>query len=358
MNLPKIRDDLSLLEGYHSPQVDVEIRLNTNESPIPPPIKLAEDLGQELLKVNWNRYPDRMASQLHRDIAKFHNVDSSMVLAANGSNEVLQSLLLTYGGFGRKASVFEPTYALHSHISALTGTEVIIGECSKDFTIEESTVNAVLQQGPDVLFLCSPNNPTGVVAEREFVESVIERCSSLGTLVIIDEAYGEFSDWSAVDLIREGSHIAVTKTFSKTWSMAGIRLGYVVAPSEIIENVRNVVLPYHLDSMKQIAGSLALQYIDDMHSRIDLLIEERERMARKLSDLPVRQWPSGANFILFRPSDEAKISGESLWEALLERSILVRNCSSWPRLEGCLRVTIGTTEENNSFLEHLEAILV
>lgn len=357
MGLPEIRDDLSRLEGYHSPQVDVDIRLNTNESPMPPPKEWMEDLSRELLKVGWNRYPDRMATQLHRDIADFHNVDPDMVLAANGSNEILQSLLLAYGGFGRKASVFEPTYALHSHISTLTGTEVIVGECNEDFGIGEETVDSVLMQEPDVLFLCSPNNPTGVVSTREFVKSIINKFSEIGTLVVIDEAYGEFSDWTAIDLIREGAHIAVTKTFSKTWSMAGVRLGYVVAPEEIVESMKTVLLPYHLDSFKQIAGSLALRHISDMHSRVELLVNERKRITEKFDSLPVQQWPSGANFILFRPTPEAKITGEVLWEALLERSVLVRNCSTWPRLEGCLRVTIGTPEENNSFLEHLEAIL-
>jgi len=357
MQWPRIRDDLSMLEGYHSPQVDVRIRLNTNESPLPPPEQWAADLSKELLKVDWNRYPDRLTKQLCSDIADFHSVDASMVFAANGSNEVIQSLLLAYGGFGRKASVFEPTYALHSHISAITGTEVIVGECDEDFAIANEAIESVIEQRPNVLFLCSPNNPTGTVAPREFIESVVSKCAEIGALVVVDEAYGEFSDWSAVDLVREGSPIAVTKTFSKTWSMAGLRLGYMVAPEEIINNVRTVALPYHLDSVKQIAGSLALRHILDMESRIELLVKERQRMAERLLELPVEQWPSGANFILFRSTDNAKKTGEDLWEALLDRSILVRNCSSWPRLEGCLRVTIGTPEENDSFLAHLEAIL-
>ncbi len=357
MQSPRIRDDLSLLEGYHSPQVDVQIRLNTNESPIPPPQQWVEDLSEEIKKVEWNRYPDRLTNQLCNDIAEFHGVDPNMVFAANGSNEVIQSLLLTYGGFGRKASVFEPTYALHSHISAITGTEVIVGECNEDFAIESQTLQKVLEKRPNVLFLCSPNNPTGTVASREFVESAATQCAAVGTLLIVDEAYGEFSDWSAVDLVREGSQIAVTKTFSKTWSMAGIRLGYMIAPQVVVENVRTVVLPYHLDSVKQVAGSLALRHISDMRSRVELLVQERQRMAKKLLELPVQQWPSGANFILFRSVDNAQKTGEDLWEALLDRSILVRNCSSWPKLEGCLRVTIGTPEENDSFLAHLEAIL-
>ena len=357
MKLPKIRDDLSMLDGYHSPQVDVKIRLNTNESPIAPPDRWVEDLSAELKNISWNRYPDREANQLHTDIAKFHNVGPDMVLAANGSNEVLQSLLLTYGGFGRKAAVLEPTYAVHSHISALTGTELIVGECNENFAIENETIEGVLEQHPSVLFLCSPNNPTGITATRDFIESIVERCAEIGILLIIDEAYGEFSDWSAIDLVREGSKIAVTKTFSKTWSMAGIRLGYMVAAQEIIESVRTVILPYHLDSLKQVAGSYALRHISEMNSRVELLVQERERVSRKLLELPIQQWPSGANFILFRPTNSAKITGSELWEALLERSILVRNCSSWSRLEGCLRVTIGTPEENDSFLEHLEAIL-
>ena len=181
--------------------------------------------------------------------------------------------------------------------------------------------------------------------------------AAVGALVIVDEAYGEFSDWSAVDLVREGFPIAVTKTFSKTWSMAGIRLGYMIAPRVVVESVKAVVLPYHLDAVKQIAGSLALRHISDMHSRVATLVQERGRMEKRLRELPVQQWPSGANFILFRATENAQKTGEDLWKALLDKSILVRDCSSWPRLEGCLRVTIGTPEENDSFLEHLEAIL-
>ena len=357
MKWPETRDDLSLLEGYHSPQVDVQIRLNTNESPIRPPQQWVDDLTQELGRIEWNRYPDRSMNQLSNDIAEFHSVDSDMVLAANGSNEVIQSLLLAYGGFGRKASVFEPTYALHSHISAITGTEVIVGECNDDFTIGSETLRKVLEEQPNVVFLCSPNNPTGTVAKRDFVEAVVEQCAAVGALVIVDEAYGEFSDWSAVDLVREGFPIAVTKTFSKTWSMAGIRLGYMIAPRVVVESVKAVVLPYHLDAVKQIAGSLALRHISDMYSRVATLVQERGRMEKRLRELPVQQWPSGANFILFRATENAQKTGEDLWKALLDKSILVRDCSSWPRLEGCLRVTIGTPEENDSFLEHLEAIL-
>lgn len=357
MEWPKIRDDLVRLEGYHSPQVDVRVRLNTNESPIPPPQQWVDDLSKELRKVEWNRYPDRSTKKIRSDIAAFHNIDPNMVFVANGSNEVLQSVLLAYGGLGRKAAVFEPTYALHSHISTITGTEVIVGERKVDFTIGMEDVSKILDQQPNVVFLCSPNNPTGTVATSDFIENVASLCSQMGTLVVVDEAYGEFSDWSAIDLIGEGLPIAVTKTFSKTWSMAGMRLGYMIAPPEIIDATMSVTLPYHMDMIKQIAGSLALRHVEEMQSRVEFLVQERKRLVERLLVLPVQQWPSGANFILFRADKNAKIAGEMLWHALLERSVLVRNCATWPRLDGCLRVTIGTPEENNSFIDSLEAIL-
>ncbi|MDG1845779.1 MAG: histidinol-phosphate transaminase [Acidimicrobiales bacterium] len=357
MEWPKIRDDLARLEGYHSPQVDVQVKLNTNESPIPPPQQWVDDLGKELRRVEWNRYPDRSTTKIRSDIAAFHNIDPNMVFVANGSNEVLQSLLLAYGGLGRKAAVFEPTYALHSHISMITGTEVVIGERKEDFTIDMENVSKVLDQQPNVLFLCSPNNPTGTIVTSDFVKDVASRCSQMGTLVVVDEAYGEFSDWSATDLIGEGLPIVITKTFSKTWSMAGMRLGYMIAPPEIVDATMSVALPYHLDMLKQIAGSLALRHVGEMKSRVELLVQERNRLEERLRALPIQQWPSGANFILFRPDKNTRITGEMLWHALLEKSVLVRNCATWPRLEGCLRVTIGTPEENNSFIDSLEVIL-
>ncbi len=354
MTRPRIRDDLALVPGYHSPQVEVPIRLNTNESPSPPPEAWRAALEAELTSIEWHRYPDRQARELRTALAKHHGCDPAMVMAANGSNEIIQSLLLAFGGAGRRAAVFEPTYAMHSHIGRITGTEVVEGTRGSDLRLGRDEVDRMLDLEPEVVFLCSPNNPTGIVEPETLVRHVASRSREQGALVVVDEAYGQFAPWSALELVDEDENVVVSRTFSKTWSMAGARLGYAVGPSWVVDALEAVALPYHLDAAKQVAGRLALDFAEDMRIRVEGLVAERERLGRGLAELPVEQWPSGANFILFRPGTD----GAQVWQALLERGILVRNCASWPGLAGCLRVTVGLPGENDAFLEALTEILV
>jgi histidinol-phosphate aminotransferase len=349
---PPVRDDLALHPGYHSPQVDVDVRLNTNEAPEAPPEGFREALAAELAAVDWHRYPDRAATALREAIAAHHGVSPAQVFVANGSNEVLQTLCLTYGGPGRTVATFEPTYALHSHIPKITNTAVVSGERAEDFALDMDEVRRVLTgHDPTITFLCSPNNPTGMVETEETVRAVAELAPGL---VVVDEAYGQFAPWSALELVDEVSPIVVTRTYSKTWSMAAARLGYLIGPTWLVEELSEVVLPYHLDTVKQIAGRVALDFEPQMRRRVSDLVEERGRVAAALSQLPVTVWPSGANFILFRPD---AVDGDTVWQRLVERSVLVRNCASWPRLDGCLRITLGTPGEDDRFLDALTDIL-
>jgi len=354
-DLIRARESIALSEGYHSPQLDVDVRLNTNESPVGPPREFAAAVSEAIRSVEWNRYPDRGASGLRSAIAGLHHVSPSRVFAANGSNEVLQTLLLTYGGPGRSAAMFEPTYALHSHLSRITGTEVASGERHHDFSLDLGEVERVISDnGPSVVFLCSPNNPTGIVDSRADVETVLEMVMAAGALLCVDEAYAQFAPWTALDLTGPDVPLVVTRTYSKTWAMAGARLGYLVGPDWVVAELEKVVLPYHLDSMTQIAGTLALQHLDAMDQRVAEIVAERERVLARLHDLDVSVWDSGSNFILFRPES---MPGHVVWQLLVDRSILVRNCASWPRLNGCLRVTIGTRTEDDKFLEALAEVL-
>jgi histidinol-phosphate aminotransferase len=347
-----VREDLRALEGYHSPQVDVGVRLNTNESPEPPSPEFRDALTAALANIEWNRYPDRAATELRAGIAALHGVRPNQVFAANGSNEVLQTLLLAYGGHGRAVATFEPTYQLHGHIARVTGATVVSGERAPDFTLDLNEVRRVLTTADPILtFLCSPNNPTGMVEPREVVEKVLALAPGL---VVLDEAYGQFASWSALDLVTDDRPLVVTRTYSKTWSMAAARLGYLVGPSWLVAELDKVVLPYHLDAAKQAAGALALRFADEMEARVKGIVAERERVMAALRSQPVRVWPSGANFILFRPSSR---DGRDVWQGLLDRDVLVRDCSSWPRLDGCLRVTIGTHEEDDAFLAALTEVL-
>lgn len=347
------REDIGLMKGYHSPQLDVSVRLNTNEAPEPPPDAFGERLGRALAGVSWNRYPDRSYQALRTALAKHHGVEPEQVFVANGSNEVLQSLCLAYGGPGRSAAVFEPTYALHSHISRITATAVAVGERDEDFSLPMSEVTRVLGEAePTLTFLCSPNNPTGMVESADVVATVAEQAPGL---VVVDEAYGEFAPWSAAEMVGEDRALVVTRTYSKTWAMAAARLGYLLGPSWVVAELEKVVLPYHLDAFKQLAGTIALEFVDEMRARVASLVEERGRFMAALGDLPVDLWPSGANFVLFRPTERP---GAEVWQGLVDRSVLVRDCSSWPRLEGCLRVTIGTPAEDDACLEALKEVLL
>ena len=347
------RSDVAGLEGYQSPQVAVDVRLNTNESPYPPPEGWRDAFLEELAAIPFNRYPDRDALALRRAIGEFHGVGLENVFAGNGSNEVLQALCLAYGGAGRSVAVFEPTYALHSHIARITGTAVVTGERHADFRLDLDEVARVLRDAsPAITFLCSPNNPTGMVEPAESVAAVMAAAPGL---VVVDEAYGQFAPRSAIDEVADDRSLVVVRTFSKTWSMAAARLGYCVAPGWVVRELEKVTLPYHLDSVKQLGGRLSLQYRAEMEARVAALVEERGRLAAALAELPVDVWPSGANFILFRPRTR---DGADVWQQLLDRSVLVRDFSTWPRLEGCLRVTVGTPHENDVFLSVLREAVV
>jgi histidinol-phosphate aminotransferase len=351
--VPPVRPDLDLAEGYHSPQVEAEVRLNTNESPFAPPDAWREEFLTALEEVSFNRYPDRPATELRQAVADLHGVTSEEVFCANGSNEVLQCLLLAFGGPGRRALVFEPTYALHSHIARITGTAVVEGSRDDEFRIDPQDAKRLLAaRRPDIAFLCSPNNPTGRAEPPETVAAV---CAAAPGLVIVDEAYGQFSPWSALELRgRARPGLVVTRTFSKTWAMAGARLGYLVADPDVVVACEAVVLPYHLSAQTQLAGLLALRHVPEMELRVARISEERGRVAAALHDLPVDSWPSDANFILFRPRER---DAGDVWRSLLARSVLIRNCASWEGLRGCLRVTIGTAEENDRFLDALKESL-
>jgi len=351
-HLPQPRDELGLREGYHSAQVDVEVRLNTNESPFPPPAEWRKALLAEIAVMDLHRYPDRGATALREALARWHGVRPDQVFCANGSNEVIQCLCLAYGGAGRRAATFEPTYALHSHIAHLTGTGVVAADRRDDFSLDLNLVADLLaREQPAITFLCSPNNPTGGAEDAPTVMRVLEETSGL---VVVDEAYGQFADWSALDLVDDDRPLVVTRTYSKTWSLAALRLGYLIGPAPVVTVLERVALPYHLDAIQQAAGRLALDHVEDMERRVATIVAERRRLSTALDRPDVTVWPSQANFVLFRPE---RRKGSEVWQGLVDRSVLVRDTSSWPGLEGCLRVTVGTAGENDRFLAALDEVL-
>ena len=354
--LPAVRPDLVALTGYHSAQVEVDVRLNTNESPLPPPAAWQAALAEAVATIDFHRYPDREATELRRALAAGHGVGPDRIFCANGSNEVLQSLLLAYGGPGRTVALFEPTYTLHGHIARITGTAVAAGARRPDFALDLDEVASVVGRADPVLtFLCSPNNPSGRADRAEEIAAVAELVPGL---LVVDEAYGQFAPHSALELRAADPagtrHVVVVRTFSKTWSMAGARLGYLVADPEVVRACELVALPYHLDAVTQLAGRLALDFADEMNARVAAVSEERGRIAAAFATLPVETWPSDANFLLFRPTGR---QASEVWADLVSAGVLVRDCSTWPGLTGCLRVTVGLPEENDRFLAGLDESL-
>lgn len=355
---PTPRSASALWSGYHSPQVDVAVRLNTNEAPEPPPAEFVAALAAAVREIAFNRYPDRGALRLRAAIAGQHDLEIEQVFCANGSNEVIQSLLLAYGGPGRSCVLFEPTYALHAHIARLTSTTIIEGERDPAYLVDLAEVDRVLavaarsgEGEPAVVFLCSPNNPTGLAEPDETIEAVLGRAPGL---VVVDEAYVQFARHSVLALLAAHPRLVVLRTFSKTWSLAALRLGYALGAPEVIAALFQAALPYHLDALKQEAGLLALRFTAAMDERAARLVAERARVLAGLAALGVAAIPSEANFVLFSTGGH---DAHAVWEGLVARSVLVRDLSGWPRLAGHLRVTIGAAAENDAFLAALADVV-
>jgi histidinol-phosphate aminotransferase len=339
---PGLRD----VEPYASPQLDVTARLNTNECPYPLPDAFRADLAEAVAGLTLNRYPDREAISLREGLAERegHRVEGTWV--ANGSNEILLQLLQAYGGAGRTAVVFEPTYALHSRLAWITQTDVVAIPLDEPWAISGAHVDRALAVRPAVVFVCSPNNPTGTVHDA----STVEALAGGGALVVVDEAYVEFGGESVASLVDRRPNVVVVRTFSKAFALAGARIGYCLADPDVIDDLRRVRLPYHASALTQAAGLVALTHHEDAAAILDAIREQRDRLLQTLPAMGVETFPSSANFVLFRPPGDA---GE-VWRGLLERGVLVRDMRDV--VPGTLRVTAGTPDEIDLFLSALEEV--
>jgi histidinol-phosphate aminotransferase len=342
---PGLRD----VEPYAAPQLDVRARLNTNECPYPLPEGFREDLARVVAALSLNRYPPREADELRAHLAEMHGHAPEGTWCANGSNEVIQQLLQAYGGPGRRAVTFEPTYSLYSRLGWVTNTEVVSLRLDEPWTIGSDDVARALARDPDVVFVCSPNNPTG---NGQPAEVVAELARSAEALVIVDEAYVEFGGTSAASRVAAHPNVVVVRTFSKAFALAGARIGYCLAAPEVVQDLRRVRLPYHLGALTQAAGLVALDHRDEALEILNGVRAERDRILAALPALGIEAYPSDANFVLFRPPGDAA----AVWSGLLDRGVLVRDFTNL--IPGCLRVTAGTPEEIDLFLSALEEVLV
>ena len=347
-----VRDDLAGVEPYGAPQLDVPVRLNTNETASPPPQAYLDELASRIGSLELHRYPDRAAWLLRTRLAETEGLTPERVWAANGSNEVLLQLFQAYGGPGRRMLLFRPGYSAHPLIARVACTTTVEHDLPDDFALSPAVAaESVREHEPDIVVVASPSNPAGVPTTPEAIRALHDHGRGL---VVVDEAYVEFGTGpSARQLLDELPRLVVTRTFSKAYRLAGLRLGYLLAHPWVIDDVRKVRLPYHLDSITQVAAITALEMRDDLLTHVAEVAAERDRIRAELERIDgiARVWPSEGNYLLFRTA------AEDLFDRLLDQGVLVRDFSTAPRLGGCLRVTVGTPEENDLFLEALRRAL-
>ena len=345
-----LRDDLRGKSPYGAPQLAVPVRLNTNENPHPPSKALVDDVVRSVQQAaaDLHRYPDRDAVDLRTDLASYLTAQTGSALgvenlwAANGSNEILQQLLQAFGGPGRTAIGFVPSYSMHPIISDGTRTEWLQAPRADDFSLDiDTAVAAVKERKPDVVFVTSPNNPSGQSISLHDLRRLLDVVPGI---LIVDEAYGEFSSQpSAVALVREyPRQLIVSRTMSKAFAFAGGRLGYLIATPAVIDAMLLVRLPYHLSSLTQAAARAALRHADDTLGSVAALIAERERVSTALARMGFRVISSDANFVLFGQFADAPAT----WQRYLDGGVLIRDVG----IPGYLRATTGLAEENDAFL--------
>ncbi|WP_134322488.1 histidinol-phosphate transaminase [Cumulibacter soli] len=353
-----LRPEFRGQQAYGAPQLDVPVQLNVNENSydVPPVVAASIIESIEAEVAHLNRYPDREFSALRKGLVDYLqrqdgvDLDVDQVWAANGSNEVLQHLLMAFGGPTRRALGFVPSYSMHELISRATGTEWIAARRDAGFDLSvRDAVQQVRDADPDVVFLCSPNNPTGTAMNAEVITAVLE--ASRG-IVITDEAYFEFAregTRSALHLLAEHPRLVVSRTMSKAFAFAGARVGYLAAAPEIIDGLRIVRLPYHLSSLTQAAACAALAHSEALLSNVQALKAQRDRIVDVLAAWGLSPVPSDSNFVLFGGLDDAS----TVWQALLDRGVLIRDL----HIAGHLRVNAGTPEETTAFLAALADVL-
>jgi histidinol-phosphate aminotransferase len=353
-----LREDLKDQSPYGAPQLPLEVKLNTNENPFSLSPALVKKLSEAIANSakDFNRYPDRDAIDLRSELAKYLssttgvNLSVDQIWAANGSNEIIQTLFLAFAGAGVNSLGFTPSYSMHENIARSTGTNWIIGERLSDFSIDlSSALKEISTQKPKLVFITTPNNPTGTSTAISDIRKIIEASAQVGGLTIIDEAYAEFSEQpSTIELLSEYLNLVVIRTMSKAFSFAGVRVGYLAAGKEVVDALQLVRLPYHLSTPTQLLAKVALEFQGELLAEVEQLKIERNKVVAELQNLGLTVVPSSANFLLFSIDNE-----KNVWQDLVKVGVLVRDVG----IAGHLRVTIGTPSENDRFLAALREIL-
>jgi histidinol-phosphate aminotransferase len=349
-----LRDELRGELPYGAPQLDVPVRLNVNENPYPPSSAVIADIAAAVADAarGLNRYPDRDAVALRADLAAYlgHDLSADEVWAANGSNEVMLQLLSAFGGPGRTAVSFAPTYSMYPEYARDTHTGWVVGRRREDFTLDPThALRVIAECSPHVVLLASPNNPTGTALPLDVIEAL---CDAAPGIVVVDEAYAEFrraGTPSALSLLPSYPRLVVTRTMSKAFAFAGGRLGYLAAAPAVVDAVRIVRLPYHLSAVTQAVARVALAHASELLARVDELRACRDETVDWLRGLGLQAADSDANFVLFGTFADR----HAVWQGLLDRGVLIRETGP----DGWLRVSIGTPDEMAAFRSALEELL-
>lgn len=348
-----VRDELRGAAPYGAPELDVAVRLNVNENPYGPTPEIADEMAEVVRAAarDLNRYPDREALGLRGDLAEYlgHGLTAAQVWAANGSNEVMLQVMQAFGGPGRTVLSFEPTYSMYAEYARSTATRWFAAPRREDFSVDmDAAVDVVRREKPAVTLLASPNNPTGTALPLDVVVAV---CAASDGIVVVDEAYAEFRRPgvpAALTLLDSQPRLAVTRTMSKAFGVAGLRLGYLAGSSDLVDALRLVRLPYHLSTVTQRLARVVLGHADEMLATIDGLRAERDQTVDWLRAQGYLAADSDANFVLFGVFDDA----HAVWSGLLEQGVLVRESSP----DGWLRVSMGTPEQMHAFRSALSNV--
>jgi len=349
MNLRKFtRPDLADLRLYEVKDGPYQIKMNANENPFDLPAEIKELLASELLKHPFNRYPDPAAKELRGKLSEQLGVNTEQIVMGNGSDELISHLITAFGRDNARVVFSTPTFSMYEILARVAGVEVRNANLTEDFDI---SVDKLIEQlnpgGTNLVFFSYPNNPTGNCFDRQAIIDILERDD---TIVIVDEAYYEFSGKTFLPILNQHPNLVILRTFSKAYGLAGLRVGYMIAHPDITSEVHKVRLPYNLNSLSQKIALKLLEHSHQLTDQISLILKERERILQQLTQLDsIHPFPTDANFVLFRTDGDA----EHFFEHLLTKGILIRNLNRPGLLHNCLRVTVGTPEENEAFLNAL-----
>ena len=350
--LDKIKPEVRSLRAYSLSPHRASVKLNQNENPWNAPARIRQETLRRLEKRTWSRYPDFVPESLHARLAEFSGWRADGIIAGNGSNELIQALLMVTVGAGKRVLISEPTFALYRQLSTVLGGEVISVNLNPELSYDANALQeAVSDLQPDVTIVCSPNNPTGCVLSDQALRTLLKSTSGI---VVIDEAYHEFAGHSVVPLLRDHKNLVVLRTFSKAMAMAALRVGYLLAAPELAAEIGKAVLPYNLNAVSQTAAEVTVElYEDELRPLVQKIIAERERLYDELSRIAgLTPVPSLANFMVVR----SRIDPRVIFSELIERDILIRDVSGYPMLKDYFRVSVGTPEENDLLLKALHEI--